>query len=87
MCGCHRYESVIFADVTEYNYQKHEFLPASEPRLIQSIKNHRKTISVQGFEIRNFRHDKLSSKLILFDPHHVYLGLPEEILPVTSSLF
>lgn len=79
LCGrLHRYESVIFADIPEYNYQKHEFLPASEPHLIQAIKNHRKTISIQGFEIRNFRYDQLSGKLVFFDPHHVYLGLPEE---------
>ena len=59
------------------DYRRDSFLTPS-PAVLARIGRRRPTLVVTGFEARNFRFDRDSDAWFFFDPHHVWLGLPEE---------
>lgn len=59
------------------DYRRDSFL-APSPAVLDRIERRQRTLVVTGFEARNFRFDQDSNAWFFFDPHHVWLGLPEE---------
>lgn len=59
------------------DYRRDSFLTPT-PAALDRIERRRRTLVVTGFEARNFRFDQNSDAWFFFDPHHVWLGLPEE---------
>lgn len=59
------------------DYQRDSFLPPG-PELLERMEGRKRTLVVTGFEARNFRFDKDKVAWFFFDPHHLWLGYPEE---------
>lgn len=59
------------------DYRRDSFL-APDQEILERMDGRRRTLVVTGFEARNFRFDKNRSTWVFFDPHHLWLGFPEE---------
>lgn len=59
------------------DYRSENFL-APSPALLAHMQGRPRTLVVTGFEARNFRLDQPHGTWHFFDPHHVWLGFPEE---------
>ncbi len=68
------------ADLVQYpakDYRRNSFLPPDR-ELLERMEQRKRTLVVTGFEARNFRFDANRAAWFFFDPHHVWLGYPEE---------
>jgi hypothetical protein len=59
------------------DYRRDGFL-APPPAVLQRMADRPQTLVVTGFEARNFRFDQSRNAWFFFDPHHVWIGHPEE---------
>lgn len=59
------------------DYRCSSFLPPP-PAVLDRMERRPRTLVVTGFEARNFRFDQGSDAWFFFDPHHIWLGFPEE---------
>lgn len=59
------------------DYRRDGFL-APPPAVLARMAERPRTIVVTGFEARNFRFDRSRDGWFFFDPHHVWIGHPEE---------
>jgi hypothetical protein len=59
------------------DYRRESFLPPDRESLARMERRER-TLVITGFEARNFRFDKDRAAWFFFDPHHLWLGFPEE---------
>lgn len=59
------------------DYARDAFL-APSPALLDRMAARTRTLVVTGFEARNFRFDRSRGAWCFFDPHHVWIGHPEE---------
>jgi hypothetical protein len=65
------------SDYTEKNYRTKTY-NSIDPTTAKFMGERRRTIIIDGFEVRNLRFDDISQNWYFFDPHHVSLGFPEE---------
>lgn len=59
------------------DYRRDGFL-APPPAVLERMAVRPRTLIVTGFEARNFRFDRSRDAWCFFDPHHVWIGHPEE---------
>jgi len=59
------------------DYRRDSFLPPDRDAL-ERMERRERTLVVTGFEARNFRFDQDRAAWFFFDPHHLWLGFPEE---------
>lgn len=59
------------------DYHRDSFL-APDQEVLERMSGRRRTLVATGFEARNFRFDQSRGAWIFFDPHHLWLGFPEE---------
>lgn len=59
------------------DYRRDGFL-APPPAVLERMAARPRTLIVTGFEARNFRFDRSREAWCFFDPHHVWIGHPEE---------
>lgn len=59
------------------DYRRDGFL-APPPAVLERMAGRPRTLVVTGFEARNFRFDRSRNAWCFFDPHHVWIGHPEE---------
>lgn len=59
------------------DYRRDGFL-APSPAVLERMAGRPRTLVVTGFEARNFRFDRSCNAWRFFDPHHVWIGHPEE---------
>lgn len=59
------------------DYRRDGFL-APPPIVLERMAGRPRTLVVTGFEARNFRFDRSHNAWRFFDPHHVWIGYPEE---------
>jgi hypothetical protein len=59
------------------DYRRDSFL-APPPAALERMADRRRTLVVTGFEARNFRFDHSRDAWFFFDPHHIWIGHPEE---------
>ncbi|HEY3520629.1 MAG TPA: hypothetical protein VGK80_06255 [Rhodanobacteraceae bacterium] len=59
------------------DYQRDTFLPPDRDSL-ERMERRERTLVITGFEARNFRFDRDAAAWFFFDPHHLWLGFPEE---------
>ena len=59
------------------DYRRDGFL-APSPAVLERMAGRPRTLVVTGFEARNFRFDRDRDAWFFFDPHHVWIGHPEE---------
>ena len=59
------------------DYRRDSFLPPDGDSL-ERMERRERTLVVTGFEARNFRFDQDRAAWFFFDPHHLWLGFPEE---------
>jgi len=69
--------SVDISGFPIHDYGRDSFLAATA-ELAESISAKRRTVVIDGFEVRNFRYDKIRNKWLFFDPHNIRQGIPEE---------
>jgi hypothetical protein len=66
------------------NYPVKDYLlrsyAAPAPDIIERIRVRKKTLVIGGFEVRNLRFDNAQGGWYFFDPHHVWVGVPEDDL-------
>jgi len=59
------------------DYRRDGFL-APSPAVLERMAGRPHTLVVTGFEARNFRFDRSRNMWRFFDPHHIWIGHPEE---------
>jgi hypothetical protein len=57
---------------------RHDGFLAPPPAVLARMADRPRTLVVTGFEARNFRFDRRCRTWFFFDPHHVWIGHPEE---------
>ena len=74
----HRHQEDLPEGLARCDYRNSEFLPLADEGLISTVENRPASLVIQGFEIRNLRYDTAENRLRFLDPHHIFLGAPEE---------